>query len=917
MAEDWINMAEVYSSLPASMGEDSALHWLRVQIVEANTVGTLYFPPGVYTVRWRDGVDDPPLTLPPTINLVFEPGAVLQLRRPSPSNVRSLEIKGSVKAGLTQIFDVFDALDVSGVSPMRVGAPALVYGQIVGPLGNEELYPQWWGAQTDPYSRAWNFPRGSSLLLKYGESVDALALQLCVNASRPGQTVRLVGNFNLTSVDLKGLRFGGGEPGGTGLRFEGPAVLGTPPLLPLTLPEPPWPLSDTELFVLLVNRLVAAYTHHIQLKTHVTQAIKPAHIGGNVPDDTALFVSMFTRAWGYATSFPQAVATFVGNDGILASYNLHLQTRRFDYTITVSPMPPQPMTSDVHAQWPLGLFPRYSGSLTEVAELLPYARLFADVLSTHVLDDEVHTTDTGVPNADPYSSMMRQISQYEAMLFFDKARLGQDASVSFRNLRFVGPIDGLIAYNDQQRELGHPEAMLPFEQLQLEHAHGVMLGVETAYRLSVEVEDCVFEGLGGDGLSLGRNLDASVSHLHARDCGRRGVSMVGGNTQLHLSGAILERSPGRSLSTGFDIEVDASGLDRQSQPVRGVGGTLSNVDLRGGAELSCTLRADTSQIFRFRNLRIESGGFTVQGTGKGETFPIQVFFDNCVFGGWGNKIEHAGRVDFRNCLFDPTLPPREGDERAAMLAVSWWSSTVPNVLRQTVRLHGCSFDGWAGASGAQAGVVIVQDILDRGNRLELVACRFGPALSVALANAANAGGGRLRAADLVCHAPTLIDMNITGNPPSTPVRSVDIDVRGVEMKPSDQDHVRVLAPVLRLDKVSAAFVCRVRLDDWLQPLKTNRFELTPAEAFDGQFEGGRQLEGSTPIHLYAGRKMWWPAGIEGDIYTWTEGGKTAEEGKAKEVFRWRCVRTGGASASRDSRAFRPPLWVPWRCVSIG
>ena len=83
MAEDWINVAEVIDALPpATRASNPAHEWLK-----SLTVGTLYFPPGTLTISWRTAAEsdartaDAAVLLPATVNLVFEPGAVLQLRR--------------------------------------------------------------------------------------------------------------------------------------------------------------------------------------------------------------------------------------------------------------------------------------------------------------------------------------------------------------------------------------------------------------------------------------------------------------------------------------------------------------------------------------------------------------------------------------------------------------------------------------------------------------------------------------------------------------------------------------------------------------------------------------------------------------------------------------------------------------------
>jgi len=115
-----------------------------------------------------------------------------------------LTIEGHVDAGLHQIFDLFDP------SGLRVGAGVAVHGQMVGPSSNQELYPQWWGAQTDPDNLAWNLPDRKAKPpigltgeeFGHVECVDSIATQLCLAASRRGQTVRFVGDYSLSTINL-------------------------------------------------------------------------------------------------------------------------------------------------------------------------------------------------------------------------------------------------------------------------------------------------------------------------------------------------------------------------------------------------------------------------------------------------------------------------------------------------------------------------------------------------------------------------------------------------------------------------------------------------------------------------------------------------------------------------------------------
>ena len=201
MAGDWVNVPTAIRDfqLPPTRTESNrAFDWFQSLTTAALT---LYFPPGIQTVLFEPGKA---LVLPRTVHLVFEPGATLQLRADSPSNLVLLTIEGHVDAGLHQIFDLFDP------SGLRVGAGVAVHGQMVGPSSNQELYPQWWGAQTDPDNLAWNLPDRKAKPpigltgeeFGHVECVDSIATQLCLAASRRGQTVRFVGDYSLSTINL-------------------------------------------------------------------------------------------------------------------------------------------------------------------------------------------------------------------------------------------------------------------------------------------------------------------------------------------------------------------------------------------------------------------------------------------------------------------------------------------------------------------------------------------------------------------------------------------------------------------------------------------------------------------------------------------------------------------------------------------
>ncbi|MBI5513332.1 MAG: hypothetical protein HY909_06155 [Deltaproteobacteria bacterium] len=124
--------------------------------------GYVYFPPGTYLVDpvepgARVGTDATDLYVPPTVTMIFSPGAVL---RPTMvgSRVAVIQIHGGIEAGPTRIFDT------AATARTPVGRIFLTSNQI--PV----VYPEWWGA-------------AQSLMSLVPSEVDTAALQAAFDAA--------------------------------------------------------------------------------------------------------------------------------------------------------------------------------------------------------------------------------------------------------------------------------------------------------------------------------------------------------------------------------------------------------------------------------------------------------------------------------------------------------------------------------------------------------------------------------------------------------------------------------------------------------------------------------------------------------------------------------------------------------------
>jgi len=446
MASDWVHVVTAIQNYVLGVNQIEpfrAFYWLRS--LESAAL-TLYFPSGLHTVVFAPGMS---LRLPRTISLVFDPGAVLRLRQVKPNGeppvpLRAadvlLTIEGHVDAGLHQIFDLFDS---SGLS---LGAPAQVHGQMLGPWGNEELYPQWWGAQSDPDNLAWNLPESGNPPLKMAgdrvghvESVDSLALQLCLNASRSGQTVCFAGDFHLANIQL------GREPGetsaeliegrapGDNLLLEGyggalraPALREFPPRPvaagPVRLAGSSRVLSIEQQVVLITNRLQAMYDGHLRGSGIVAGAGGKSesyrfHAGG----DTVAFGGSWPGQQGAGF-----IAAFASGPTYLRELNMTSASEALGALVTKFNAHLSAVSqSGVHAHQGTGPLTRMAVVPTGESRPAVLSELVydaVDVFVAHVCDGQAHAAldradgVSWLPNPDPASALMRRIGRTESML---------------------------------------------------------------------------------------------------------------------------------------------------------------------------------------------------------------------------------------------------------------------------------------------------------------------------------------------------------------------------------------------------------------------------------------------------------------------------------------------------------------------
>jgi hypothetical protein len=168
-------------------GSRDAGHLIQPVLDDLATAGGIaYFPPGTYRIgppadphaaSFANAEAAPALYVPEKVTLMFAPGALLLPRRapddpPGRSEDIRIEIRGTIDAGLTQIFGTawtagappplttegVPVLTPVGVDPVALpaGTPAPVSGPV--PTGRVVLtsdriaaaYPEWWGAVGQP-----------------------------------------------------------------------------------------------------------------------------------------------------------------------------------------------------------------------------------------------------------------------------------------------------------------------------------------------------------------------------------------------------------------------------------------------------------------------------------------------------------------------------------------------------------------------------------------------------------------------------------------------------------------------------------------------------------------------------------------------------------------------------------------------
>lgn len=471
-------------------------------------------------------------------------------RRPSEYRVI---ISGKVQAPMSQIFEVDSyraactqrtalavpnmatGLPIPGgdgtpmavataISSRRIKAVAAVQGP-----GNAELYPQWYGAGVAASTVEYGELVEQSGVVVYNQTSDGRAVDACLLASIPGQTVRFAGRFDLVSNYLL-----------PGRSYVGHTATVSRP------PESHVRLSDRAGFneiASALNALRAAYYRHQNATvTDTLLGLRGAAVHGPgtpLPQSTLLPGFAFLTP-PFSTDIQKGRIRDLANH-LLLVLTTHMTERGRHFPPELTPLQAKQI--------------RFSQEARGVAlvELRGLAHFLLNLYQEHVLSESHATPDTVnhvgfVPQeadrtfttewmvADPPDPAYDAIRALPGMTNAPWSR--EPAPLSIRGFTFETPI----------------ESQGPYEGFQLEEAAFIYVGASSKGdgRSTVVVSDCVFRDSPGDGVEVSFNANATLTRVRFRDCFRGGLTVVGGNSVVAVEEMISESG---TRKTGIDAEV--------------------------------------------------------------------------------------------------------------------------------------------------------------------------------------------------------------------------------------------------------------------------------------------------------------------------------------------------------------------------
>ncbi len=496
-------------------------------------------------------------------------------------------IEGQIVAGLEQIFvtDAFRSfcrqvirMPVDNNNPIiaRQGGQCtnptirtsntkrlVAVSAIVGPLGEQTLYPHWWGSARALHEVALDEllkGEGAKRIWEiYNTTTDNKALDACLLASRPGQTLRFVGQHELVKSNIR-----------PGRLLEGYTATITRPTRQSI--EPPGPATTEGEVINTLNVLKASYQRHLRSKVRGTGPETGSDIHVDLSDNNVLINDIDERV-PLARNVAQAVA--------LAR---ELIERFVDHRNNAFHHRNAPLPDAAFAVDALRLLGLLNSRLEQeqLRGLVQSAPALMGAFNRHFLDDQSHF-NPDIDNLPGFTPQQEDRTFTTEDLVRDTPACNPTGRepVAFRGFTFQ--VD--------------PASQGPFAAFELEQASWIFLGASVVSQgvVTATVEDCSFLGSTSDGIAVNRHAVAVIRRCRAKDCFRAGFTITGGNSKVDLSEFLTQGSA--ELRSGIDVEVD---------PFRGGRRFLIESDAPGPVDSTydLTLR----NVYLSRNLQLAMAG---------------------------------------------------------------------------------------------------------------------------------------------------------------------------------------------------------------------------------------------------------------------------------------------------------------------
>jgi hypothetical protein len=401
----------------------------------------------------------------------------------------------------------------------------------------------------------------------------------------------------------------------------------------------------------------------------------------------------------------------------------------------------------------------------------------------------------------------------------------------------------------------------PYRAYEKQQSHAMFFKADAAAagRIRVIVDNVRIVDTTGDGISVYKNADVTVTNVTTENCFRGGLVVTGGHSRLHAEHVVLV---GDEHPSGIDVEIDGAGF----------GGSLAtqvylaDAELAGDFDLALNTggSAVVERVVSRRAPFIVHGGFERGGM-------IRIRDSRFVVGranNNNNRIVRPHDVTFENVEFvleRPADDPTDGEYQAILVH---WNIQGPVTARgQRLRFVGCRFRTGETVSEHDLtyGILTQATVAEHDNVLEVVDSTFdGFDYGIRLVR-----GGELIVRDTAFHTTdTAIRWKGVGG-------SVDNTARLL------LDGVTWTSPYyMEIDPSPARNVVDHRDVDL--PALRNAFKALDAETADAtEFRGSRTIRAAGPPGPDA-------AGLTGDVWIAGEGPDRSE---------YRCTSPGMTGAT--------------------